>query len=160
MAKAFGAEVTGVCSAGKVEMVRALGADHVIDYTKENFTKSGQRYDLIFDCVANHSLSAFRRVLRIQGNYIMVGAADGGGRWMRGVLFRLMGAMALSCLGSKRRVMVGAKISKEDLTILGELLETRKITPVIDQGYRLRELPEAIRYLETGHARGKVVITL
>lgn len=141
IAKAFDVEVTGVCSAAKVEMVRALGADHVIDYTKDNFTKSGQRYDLIFDCVANHSLSAFRRVLNLHGNYIMVGAADGGGRWMTGSLARWIKALGLSRFGSRKLVMVGAKISKEDLTILGEL-------------------PEAIRYLETGHARGKVVVTL
>ena len=160
IAKSFGAEVTGVCSAGKVEMVGSLGADHVMDYTKEDFTKSGRRYDLILDCVANHSLSTIKGVLNPRGSYIMVGVADGGGRWMTGVMSRWIGAMALSWLGSNKLVMVGAKISKEDLTILGELMRTGKITPVIDSRYTLKELPEAIRNLETGHTRGKVVLTV
>ena len=96
IAKSFAAEVTGVCSTKNVEMLRSIGADHVIDYRKEDFTKCGPRYDLIFDCVANHSLSAFRRVLNPKGNYIMVGAADGGGRWMIGLLARLLRAMVMS----------------------------------------------------------------
>lgn len=160
IAKAFGAEVTGVCSTGKVEMVQSLGAIHVIDYTKENFTQNSQRYDLILDCVANHSLSAFRRVLTPHGNYIMVGATDGGGRWMIGMMARLFGAMALSWFGSKKLAMVGAKISNDDLTTLGDLMKTGKVTPVIEKLYSLQELPEAIRHVETGHARGKVVITV
>lgn len=158
IAKAFGAEVTGVCSTGKVEMVRSLGADHIIDYTKEDFTQSGQRYDLILDCAANHSLFAFRRVLTPHGNYIMVGAADGGGRWAIGMVARLLGAMALSRFGNKKLAMVGAKFSNEDLSTLGDLMKTGKVTPVIGKRYSLRELPEAIRHVETGHARGKVVI--
>lgn len=101
IAKAFGGEVTGVCSTSKVEMVQSLGADHVIDYKKKNFTRSGQRYDLILDCAANYSLLAFRRVLNPKGNYIMVGSADGGGRWMIGVVARLLGATALSWFGRK-----------------------------------------------------------
>ena len=160
IAKSFGAEVTGVCSTRNMAMVRSNGADHVIDYTQEDFTKSEHRYDLILDCVANHSLSAFRRVLNPKGHYIMVGAADAGGRWMMGLLTRLIKALVLSWFVSQKLVMVGAKMTKEDLTILHDLMKTKKVTPVIDRRYKLSELPEAIRYLEEGHARGKVVITL
>jgi NADPH:quinone reductase-like Zn-dependent oxidoreductase len=160
IAKFFGAEVTGVCSSRNVELERPIGADHVIDYTKEDFTKSQQRYDLILDCVANHSLSAFRRVLNPKGNYVMVGAADGGGRWMIGVLARLLKALVMSWFVSQKLVMIGAKITAEDLTLLGELMKTGKATPVIDRRYSLRQVPEAIRYLEQGHARGKVVLTM
>jgi len=160
IAKSFGAEVTGVCSTGKVETVRLLGADHVIDYTKENLAKSGQRYDMVFDCAANESLSAFRGVLSPKGNYIIVGAADARGGWMIGMIARLLGAMVLSWFSSKKLVTVGARISKEDLKTLGGLMETGKVIPVIDRRYALHELPEAIRYVETGHARGKSVITV
>lgn len=160
IAKAFGTQVTAVCGTGKVETVRSLGVNHVFDYTREDFTKSGQRYDVIFDCIANHSLSAFRSVLNPKGSYIMVGAGDGGGRWMTGMIARLVGAIALSWLGSKKSILVGAKISREDLATLGELMKTGKVTPVIDTRYSLRELREAIRYVGTGHARGKVVITV
>ena len=159
IAKAFDAEVTGVCSTGKVEMVRSLGANHVINYTKEDFTQNGPGYDLIFDCVANHSLSAFLRALNPQGKYIMVGAADGGGRWMTGMIAWLLGAIALSWVGSKKPVLLGAKFTQEDLTTLGDLMKTGKVTPVISRRHSLRELREAIRYVETGHAGGKVVIT-
>jgi NADPH:quinone reductase-like Zn-dependent oxidoreductase len=160
IAKSFGADVTGVCSTRNVDMVRSIGADHVIDYTHEDFTKSEQRYDLILDCIANHPLSAFRRVLTPRGNYIMVGAADGGGRWMIGLLARLIEALVLSWFVSQNLVMVGAKTNKEDLTILHDLMQAGKVTPVIDKRYSLGEVPDAIRYLEEGHARGKVLITL
>ena len=160
IAKSFGAEVTGVCSTGKVETVRSLGADHVIDYTKENLTKSGQRYDMIFECAASQSLFALQRVLSPRGNYIMVGVADARGRWMMGMVARLFGAVALSWFSSKKLVMVGARVTKEDLTRLGDLMRTGKVTPVIDKSYGLHELPEAIRYVETGHARGKSVIAV
>jgi NADPH:quinone reductase-like Zn-dependent oxidoreductase len=160
IAKSFGANVTGVCSTRNVGMVRSIGADYVIDYTQEDFTKREQRYDLILDCVANHSLSAFRRVLSPKGRYIMVGAADAGGRWMIGLLARLVKALVLSWLVRQKLGMVGAKANQEDLTILQDLIATGKVTPVIDRRYSLNEVPEAIRYLEEGHARGKVVITL
>jgi len=124
IAKSFGAEVTGVCSTRNVDLVRSLGAVRVVDYTKEDFTESGQRYDLIFDCVANHSLSAFRRVLHPKGSYIMVGAADGGGRWMIGLLARLMRASVLSRFVGQKLAMIGAKITKEDLA--GRAHEHRK----------------------------------
>lgn len=119
IAKSFGSEVTGVCSTRNVEMVRSLGANQVVDYLREDFTERGQRYDVILDCVANHSLSAFRRVLHPKGSYIMVGAADGGGRWMIGVLTRLMKAFVSSRFVGQKLVMIGAKITKEDLTPWG-----------------------------------------
>src|ERR1039457_150881 len=148
IAKSFGADVTGVCSTRNVEMVRSIGADQVIDYTQEDFTKSGQRYDLIFDCVGNHSLSACRRVLNPKGIYIAVGGPSG--RWMIGPLARLITALVLSRFASQKLVMVLAKPNKEDLTIVSELMKTGKVTPVIDRRYGLSEVPEAIRYLEEG----------
>jgi len=160
IAKSFGAEVSGVCSSRNVDMVRSLGADQVVDYTREDFTGSGQSYDMILDCVANHSLSEFRRVLEPQGSYVMVGAADGGGRWMIGVLARLLKGFVLSRFVGQKLVMMGAKLTKEDLISLGELVKKGRVTPVIDRRYRLSELPEAMRYLEQGHARGKVIVTV
>src|SRR5881409_452500 len=157
IAKSFGADVTGVCSTRNVDMVRSIGADQVIDYTQEDFTKRGQPYDLILDCVGNHSLSAFRRVLSPKGIYIMVGGPDG--RWI-GPLARLIKTLVLSRFVSQKLGMVLARPNNEDLTITRELMEAGKVTPVIGRRYRLSEVPEAIRYLEEGHARGKVVITL
>jgi len=157
IAKSFGAEVTGVCSTRNVDMVRSIGADHVIDYTKEDFTKSSQRYDRILDSVGNHSLLACRRVLNPNGTCIIVGAP--GGRWMIGALARGFTAPLLSRFVSQKLAMVLTKSNKEDLTILQDLLKAGKVAPVIDRRYSLREVPEAIRYLEEGHARGKVVIT-
>jgi NADPH:quinone reductase-like Zn-dependent oxidoreductase len=156
IAKSFGADVTGVCSMRNVDMVRSIGADYVIDYTREDFTKRGQRYDLIFDCVGNHSLSSCRRVLNPHGIGILVGAPHKV--WI--VLIRALKALVLSRFVSQNFVMFIARRSKEDLTIMHELMEAGKVTPVIDRRYRLSEVPEAIRYLEEGHARGKVVITL
>jgi NADPH:quinone reductase-like Zn-dependent oxidoreductase len=158
IAKWFGAEVTGVCSTRNVDMVRSIGADRVMDYTQQDFTRGGQLYDLIFDCVGNHSFSACRRVLNRKGIYIAVGGPSG--RWMIGPLARLITALVLSRFASQKLVMVLAKPSREDLTIISELMATGKVTPVIDRRYRLSEVPEAIRYLEEGHARGKVVITV
>ena len=162
IAKSFGADVTGVCSTRNVDMVRSIGADHVIDYTLEDFTKSGplydQRYDLFFDCVGNHSLLACRRVLNPKGIYIAVGGPSG--RWMIGPLTRAITALVLSRFVSQNLVMVLARPSKKDLSVMRELMKAGKVTPVIDKRYRLSEVPEAIRYLEEGHARGKVVITL
>jgi NADPH:quinone reductase-like Zn-dependent oxidoreductase len=159
IAKSFGAEVTGVCSTRNVDMVRSIGADRVIDYTQEDFTKSGQRYDLFLDCVGNHSLLACRRVLNPKGTYVPVGAtAD---RWMIGPLARAIAALVLSWFVSQKLVIFFlAKPNKEDLTIMRELMSAGKVTPVIDRRYALSEVPEAIRYLEEGHARGKVIITL
>jgi NADPH:quinone reductase-like Zn-dependent oxidoreductase len=158
IAKSFGADVTAVSSTGNVDMVRSIGADEVIDYTQEDFTKSGQHYDLIFDCYANHPLSACKRVLNRKGIYVGVGApATAGGI---GILTRLVQMLVFSRLTSQKLITFLAKPSKDDLIILRDLVATGKVTPVIDRCYRLREVPEAIRYLEQGHARGKVVITL
>ncbi|HEX3527829.1 MAG TPA: NAD(P)-dependent alcohol dehydrogenase [Thermoanaerobaculia bacterium] len=156
IAKSFGADVTGVCSTRNVGMVLSIGADQVIDYTREDFTCNGQRYDLILDCIGNHSLSACRRVLNSQGIYIVIGGPDG--RWI-GPLALLIKALVLSRFVSQSLVMLMARRSQEDLTVLRELMEGRKVTPVIDRRYGLSEVAEAIRYLEEGHARGKVVVT-
>ena len=160
IAKSYGAEVTGVCSTRNLDMVRSLGADHVIDYTKEDFTKSDQRYDVILDNVANHSLSEFRRVLKTNGIYVLIG---GGGanenRWLGPGLTQAFKAMFLSKFVSQQMGMMLAELNQKDLTFLADLMESGKVTPVIDKRYKLSELPQAIEYLEQGHARGKVVIT-
>lgn len=138
-------------------MVRSIGADRVIDYTKEDFTRSASRYDLVADTAANHSISECRRVLSRTGRYVIVGGPWTG--WMR--LFAQLISAAVSSRFSKRKVLtLLARSKKEDLVALRELLETCKITPVIDRTYGLSDVPEAIRYLEEGHARGKVVVTL
>jgi len=162
IAKSFGAHVTGVCSTRNVDMVRSIGADHVIDYTRENFTQTGQLYDLILDNVGNRSLSDCRRVLTSKGILVLnsggsLGASDG--RWI-GPLARLLKALLLSQFVSQNLVTFLASENKQDLVILKELIEANKLTPVIDRCYTLSEAPEAIRYLEEGHARGKVVITV
>lgn len=157
IAKSFGADVTGVCSARNLDMVRSIGADHVIDYTREDFAQSGQRYDLIFDCVGNRSLSACRRVMTPKGIYVIIGGP--AGRWV-GPLAPSLRALLVSPFVSQSLVMFTASINKEDMVVLKELIEARKVMPVIDRCYTLSEVPEAIRYLEEGHARGKVIITL
>src|SRR6266498_369701 len=160
IAKAFGAEVTGVCGTHNVDLVKSLGADHVIDYTKEDFTKGDQRYDVILDNVANHSLSECRRVLNPDGKYVLIG---GGGvnesRWLGPGLTHALKAMFLSKFVSQKMGMMLAELNQNDLTFLADLMQSGKVTPVIDKRYKLSELPQAIEYLEQGHARGKVVIT-
>ena len=158
IAKAFGAEVTGVCSTRNVDMLRSVGANHVIDYTQENFTKGRQRYDLIFDCIGNHSLSACRRVLNPRGTCVMIG--DRSGRKMIGIVARVVAALVSSRFVSRKVVTFLARPIKEDLTVMRELMASGKVTPVIDRCYSLSEVREAIRYLGEGHARGKVVIAL
>jgi NADPH:quinone reductase-like Zn-dependent oxidoreductase len=155
IAKSFGAEVTGVCSTRNVDMVRSIGADQVIDYTQEDFTKGGQRYDLILDCFATHSLLECRRVLKPRGRYIGVGGPFGS---MIGILAGQITQLVFSRFMSQKFISFMAKLNQEDLAIMGELMKDRKVTPVIDRRYRLSEVPEAIRYLEEGHARGKVVM--
>jgi len=152
IAKAFGAEVTGVCSTRNVDMVRAIGADHVIDYTQENFTQSGQRYDLILDQVANHSLSDCRRALTPQGTHIPNSGHSGAGYAVKALVLSLF-------VRQQGRPYISIP-KKEDLVVLNELIEAGKVTPVIDRTYPLSETPEAFRYLNEGHARGKVVITV
>ncbi len=160
IAKSFGADVTGVCSTRNVDLVRSLGADHVIDYTKEDFAKGAERYDVILDNVPNHSLSECRNVLTPKGKYVMIG---GGGpndsRWV-GPFGRVIHTLLLSPFISQKMGMMMADPSQKDLAILGDLVQTGKVKPVIDRTYKLSEVPAAIAYLEEGHARGKVVITV
>jgi NADPH:quinone reductase-like Zn-dependent oxidoreductase len=155
IAKSFGADVTGVCSAKSAEMARSLGADRVIDYAQEDFTKSGQRYDLILDNVGNHSLSALRRALKPRGICVIVGAPKNPGLF----LTRVITGPLLSMLVSQKFFMFLAKVNEEDLSTLGELIRSGKVNPVIDKRYPLSETAEAMRYLETGHARGKLIIS-
>lgn len=154
IAKSFGAEVTAVCSTGKIDMVHAMGADHVIDYTKEDFTKSGQRFDLILAANGYHSISEYKRALSPKGIYVMTGGS------MAQIFQALLLGPWFSMIGSKKMRNVTAKPNKKDLSFLKELLEAGKVVPCIDRNYSLSEVPEAIRYLEEGHARGKVVITV
>ena len=161
IAKSFGADVTGVCSTPNVAMVRSIGADRVIDYTKEDFTQSGQPYDLIFDNVSNHSFSERRRILTSSGICVLAGIGGAGsheGQWAR--LGGSLKALVASWFVSQKFVTFIARITKEDLTILGELMSSGKVTPVIAKRYGLNEVPQALRYLEEGHAQGKVVITV
>jgi NADPH:quinone reductase-like Zn-dependent oxidoreductase len=160
IAKSFGAEVTGVCSTRNVELVRSLGADHVIDYTQEDFTKGTVRYDLVLDNVGNHPLLAYRRVMSPQGTYVLIGGGGpDAGRWIAPLAGPVKAAM-LSPFVSQEFGMLLAEITQPDLEVMKDLIEAKKVTPVIDRTYRLSEVPEAIRYLETGRARGKVVINV
>jgi NADPH:quinone reductase-like Zn-dependent oxidoreductase len=161
IAKSLGAKVTGVCSTGKVDLVRSIGADHVIDYTKEDFTKGDQRYDVIFDNVNNHSFSDRRRVLTPNGICVLAGI--GGAGQHEGQLMRIAGVLKadlLSRFTDQKFVRYGTTTNKEDLKLLSDLMQTGKVTPVIDRTYKLSETAEAMRYFEEGHARGKVVITV
>ena len=153
IAKSFGADVTGVCSTRNVGMVRSTGADHIVDYTQEDFTRSGQRYDLIFDTVGNHSLSDCRRALTPAGTFVMVGGPNEG-RWL-GALAGLLKVVALSWFVSQRLLPILAHFRKDDLIVVRELLAAGKVVPVIDRSYPLSAVPDAIRYLEEGHARGE-----
>ena len=155
IAKTFGAEVTGVCSTRNVEMVRSLGADHVIDYKLEDYTQSGQHYDLIIDMVGNHSLMANRKVLNSNGILVMVGGAKGN--WIA-PLKNPIKALMLSPFVDQELVLILARLRQDDLTIIGDLMQAGKVTPVIDRRFRLSEVPAAIRYSEEGHARGKIII--
>jgi NADPH:quinone reductase-like Zn-dependent oxidoreductase len=160
IAKSFGAEVTGVCSTRNLDLVRKLGADHVIDYTKEDFTQSGQLYDLVLDNVGTQPLSGFRQVLKPKGICVLIGGGGPDeGRWI-GPLSRPIKAMLLSPFVSQTLVMMMADLNKKDLNFLRDLMEKGKVTPVIDRTYKLSQTPEALRYLEKGHARGKVAITV
>ena len=157
IAKALGADVTGVCSTPNVDLVRSLGADQVIDYTREDFTRNGQRYDLIVDNVGSPSLLAMRRVLAPSGTFVVVGAPDG--RWVAPVA-RFLGAQVFSRFGRRTWKAMLTDVQREDLAFLTGLIEAGQVRPVIDRHYPLREVPHAIRYLETMRARGKVVITV
>jgi NADPH:quinone reductase-like Zn-dependent oxidoreductase len=154
IAKSFGAEVTAVCSTKKVDTARSIGADHVIDYTREDFTKSGQRYDLILGANAHHSIFDYMRALSQDGIYVIV-----GGGMARIFQAMLLGPL-LSRIGSKKTYFFIANINQKDLVFLKDLLEAGKVVPVIDRRYPLSDAAEALRYLEQKHARGKVVLTV
>ena len=156
-AKSYGADVTAVCSTRNVEMVRSLGADRVIDYTQEDFTRSAERYDLLVDCIGNHSWSECRRVLTPKASYVPIGGK--AGRWIA-PFPAMIKLLVLSLFATQKVVMFIAKSNPEDLTFIRQLIEAGKVTPVIDRSFRLIETREAVRYQEAGHARGKVVITV
>jgi NADPH:quinone reductase-like Zn-dependent oxidoreductase len=158
LAKAFGAKVTGVCSTQNTELAASIGADQVIDYTREDFTQAGHTYDLVIDIAGNRTLAEIRRVLVPKGVLVVVGGPDKG-RWI-GPLARTVRLAVLSPAVSQRLVSFLAQLTRDDLAVLRELLQAGKVTPVIDRAYPLTEAAEAIRYLETGHARGKITITM
>ena len=158
IAKAFGAEVTGVCSTAKTELVRRLGADHVVDYTRGDFADGSHRYDVILDIGGNSRLSRLRRALTPDGRLVIVGG-ETGGRWIGG-FDRQLRACALSPLVRQKLGMLGAKERSADLVVLRELIEAGKVTPAVDRTYPLGEAPAAVRYLMDGKAQGKLVITI
>lgn len=157
IAKHLGAEVTGVSSNRNTELVRSLGADHAINYTQQDYTHGGGQYDLILDNIGNHSLSANRRVLRPKGRYVMIGAQKG--KWIK-PFDRVAAAMIYSMFIDEKMGMMMTRGSKDDLVYLGGLMEQGKLTPVIDQTYKISEAAEAMRHLESGRARGKIVIQM
>jgi len=155
IAKSYGAEVTGVCSTRNLDLVRSLGADHVIDYTKEDFAKSEQRYDVILDNVPNHSLSECRRILTPKGKYVMIGGGGPNeGRWI-GPFGRVIHTLLLSPFISQQMGMMMAELNKKDLTILADMMQSGNVKPVFDRTYPLSQIADAIRYLEQGTLVGK-----
>jgi NADPH:quinone reductase-like Zn-dependent oxidoreductase len=158
IAKAFGAEVTAVCSTKGVELVRSLGADHVIDYTRDDFTRGASKYDLLVDCAGNRSLRECRRVMTPKGTYVAIGARPGG-RWV-GPLPQVLKLLVSGRFVSQRVVLFVASINPGDLTVMKDLIEAGKVTPVIDRRYELSEVVAAVRHAKEGHALGKVVITV
>lgn len=160
LAKHFGAHVTGVCSTRNLEMVRSIGADAVIDYTKQDFTEGSERYDLVLDLVGNRKLSEIRRVMKTDGVTVLVGGGGpDDGNWIGPLLGPIKG-MIYSPFVSQQFEPFLAQLNQEDLTFLGDLIQAGTLTPVIDRRYPLSDVPEAIRYLEKGHARGKVIIAI
>jgi NADPH:quinone reductase-like Zn-dependent oxidoreductase len=157
IAKALGAEVTGVCSTRNLELVRSIGADHVVDYTVDDFTRNGQQYDLILDTVGNRSFRDLRRATTAKGTIVVAG---GGGGKLFGPITQIVRALVLSPLVSQSVRVVMGNVGKDDLVFLKGLVDEGKVTPVIDRTYPLSETAEAVRYLEARHARGKVVITV
>ena len=160
IAKSYGAEVTGVCSTRNLDLVRSIGADHVIDYTKQDFAQTGQRYDLILDNVGTQPLSQFRSALTPKGICVMIGGGGLNDGRLIGPLARPIKALMLSPFLSQKFGMLDAELNHNDLAFLGDLMQSGKVKPIIDRTYKLSDLADAIRYLEQGHARGKVVITV
>ena len=156
IARALGAEVTAVTSTRNVDMVASIGADHVVDYTRDDFTRGGQRYDLIVDAGGNRRLAHLRRVLAPEGTIVLV--APGGGEWI-GPIVRLIGAVVTTRLGRQQVRPFLAPVSRENLLVLKELIEAGKVRPVIDRTFPFDQIPDAVRYLEAGHVGGKVVIS-
>jgi len=156
IAKSFGAEVTGVCSTGNLDMVRSIGADYVIDYTREDFTKKKERYNLILATAGYHSIFDYSHALNPNGIYVFIGSS----RLMRSLFQVMLIGPLISTIQNKKMKSFVAKISKKDLVFLKDLLEAGEVKPVIDRRYQLSEVPQALRYLEEGHAKGKVVITV
>ena len=159
LAGAFGAEVTGVCSTRKKDLVRSIGADHVIDYTSEDFADGQRRWDVIVDSAGRRPLSQLRGALTRKGTLVIVGG-DGGGPWTGGFFRGILRAPLLSLFVGQKLCGLNAKVNQEDLGTVGELIEAGKLTPVVDRTYPLVETPAALRYLEQGHPAGKVVITI
>ncbi|MET0801762.1 MAG: NAD(P)-dependent alcohol dehydrogenase [Actinomycetota bacterium] len=159
IAKGLGAKVTGVCSTSKVDLVRSIGADDVIDYTREDFADGSRRWDVIIDTAGRRPLSQLRRALTAKGTLVIVGG-DGGGRWTGGFFRGMLRAPVVSLFVGQRLRGLATKVKQEDLLAVKELVEAGTVTPVIDRTYPLIEAPDAIRYLEQGHAAGKVVITV
>lgn len=159
IAQAFGADVTGVCSTTNVDLVRSIGADHVIDYTQEDFSRDGKRYDLIFDNVGNRSLSDYRRALAPKG-MLIPNSNKGSGHWIGGFLTRAVQALVVSPFVSQKLRPFASTGKSEDLVALTELIESGKVTPVIDRTYPLSETAEALSHYGEGHSRGRVVITM
>src|SRR2546423_10095714 len=160
IAKSFGANVTGVCSTRNVDLVKSLGADQVIDYSKEDFTKSAERYDVMLDNVGNHSLSECRGVLTPKGKYVLIGGGGASDQGFLGGLGKALWAMVFSKFVNQQMGMMMADANHNDLTVLADMMQSGKLKPVIDRTYKLDQVPDAIRYVEQGHARGKVVITV
>ena len=161
IAKAFGAEVTAVCSTRNVDLVKSIGADHVIDYTKEDFTKTDQHYDMIYDLVGNHSFSERRKILKPNGICVLAGIGGAGlhpGSWGR--IGGNFWTAFLSNFTSQKFSTYIAKLTKDDLGVLADLMQSGKVSPVIDRTYKLSDTADAVRYMEEGHARGKVVVTI
>src|SRR6476659_2066938 len=160
IAKSLGADVTGVCSTRNIDLVKSLGADHVIDYTKEDFTKSAERYDLMLDNVGNHSLSECKGVLTPTGKYVLIGGGGASDQGFLGGRGKVLWAMVFSKFVNQQMGMMMADANHNDLTILADMMQSGKLKPVIDRTYKLEQVPDAIRYVEEGHAKGKVVITV
>ncbi len=160
IAKTLGADVTGVCSTRNLDLVKSLGADRVIDYTKEDFTNSPERYDVLVDNVANRSLSECRRVIKPNGRYVLVGGGGPNDQGLIGPLARPLKAMVFSWFVSQKMGMVFASFNHNDMATLADLMQAGKVTPVIDRSYKLAQVGDAIRYLEEGHARGKIILTV